>query len=499
MGGHAFEGLHCPRLPPDIYARVKNIATFALQAVFTHITVSFEVPGKVDFGDIDFLVSAPFGDSTELTLTAFPFQPVTEAIKHALNTTNGRRGFLTPDCMYFAIPLRSKIPITCIDAKDDEGKQESWVQIDVKICFRSEMFSWMTFELNFASQSSILGSMIKPLGLTLDPEGLHIRVEEMEATDWAGSMIWVTKDPWLVCRVLGIWRRVVDGGFRSNEEIYEEYAGSWLSHPENFRAKLEDESYMVQHSHRAHFLRSLDSAYPTSRQGVEERKLRELVTAAIPTDADGWSDDSDLPPVVIRHLLHHDELTPPPSPIYQPADRSTSSSDLDIPYSDLQDTPVHIDALPRQPPYPCKAGPPPNSMSAAARLACLSRWTAFSPTGTPYLLISPHVKDFDLQWRCAIEAGFNEEGLVKWAQDVWWSVWVRQCVVNWRGMWAKRFEKENAEAEKANKAEEEKAASDKIEEEARVKAEELVRLHKQKIMGRLEGLNRALGRIGVHE
>jgi hypothetical protein len=221
MGWHAFKSLHCPRMPPDVYARVKNITTLALQTVFTHVTAPFEVPGEFDYGDIDFLVSAPFGDTAELTLTTYPFQSVIESIKHALRTTHGRQGFFTPDCMYFAIPLPSNIPTICIVDDDSEGEQEVWVQVDVKICLKPEMFSWMTFELNFASQSSILGSMIKPLGLTLDPEGLHVRVEEieeMEATDWAGSTVFVTKDSWLACRVLGLGRRVVDGGFRSSEE-----------------------------------------------------------------------------------------------------------------------------------------------------------------------------------------------------------------------------------------------------------------------------------------
>jgi len=218
MGGHVFRNLHCPCIPPDVYARVKNVTTLALRTVFSHVTVPHEVPGKVDYGDIDFLVSAPFGDSTEHILTTFPFQIVIDTIKQALNTTHGRRGFLTPDCMYSAITLPPTLSSVCIDEQDSEEEKETWVQIDVKICFKPEMFSWMTFELNFASQSSILGSMIKPLGLTLDPEGLHIRAEDMEATDWPGSRVFVTKDPWLVCRVLGLGRSVIDGGFESSEE-----------------------------------------------------------------------------------------------------------------------------------------------------------------------------------------------------------------------------------------------------------------------------------------
>lgn len=226
MGGHAFKGLYCPRISPDVYAKVKNITTAALQTVFTYVVVPLEVPGKADYGDIDFLVSAPFEDSTDLTLTTFPFQSVMRATKHSLSTSRGRRGFLTPDCMYFAIPLPSAVPTIRIDDEDSEEEREAWVQIDVKICFRPKTFSWMTFELNFASQSSMLGCMIKPLGLTLDPDGLHLRVEEIEDTDWAGSMVSVSKDSWTVCQVLGLGRRVVDGGFESSEQSESDMLGS---------------------------------------------------------------------------------------------------------------------------------------------------------------------------------------------------------------------------------------------------------------------------------
>jgi hypothetical protein len=323
--------------------------------------------------------------------------------------------------------------------------------------------------------------------------------------------------------------------------VYEEYAGSWLFLPENFRAKLEDESYLVQHAHRAHSLKqwiperhpeyNLDAekqenvaAWTTcTRQavrecvftrfpnvatkyyvkrsqhveGAEESRLRELITSSIPSGTDGWSDDFALPPIVIKQptsgevagtrarqsaVVYHGELTPPSSPIRQPADLSIEPSQSGISYADLHDIPVCIEALPRQPPYFCKPGPPPRNMSAAARLACLARWTACSASGTPYLRISPHPKDFNLQWRDAIEAGVSAEGLVTWAQGMWWNIWVRQCVVNWRGMWAKRFEKEDAKAEKAKEAEEEKGRKEKIGGEAKIKAEELVRAHKQKIM-----------------
>ena len=66
---------------------------------------------------------------------------------------------------------------------DDGRIQEYWIQLDAKVCFNPRIFSWMEFQLNHATQSSILGSIIKPLGLTLDTQGLHIRVEEVESTN----------------------------------------------------------------------------------------------------------------------------------------------------------------------------------------------------------------------------------------------------------------------------------------------------------------------------
>ncbi|KAJ4358991.1 hypothetical protein N0V95_002607 [Ascochyta clinopodiicola] len=581
MGGHAFKTLHCPRIPAEVYAKVKTITTHALETVFSNVTVPFEIPDKSDFGDIDFLVSAPFGDCSTLSLTTFPFPTVIEAIKHALGTSHGRRGFLTPDCMYFAIPLPAKLNTIAEDDADSSDEElESWVQVDVKICFKPEMFSWMTFGLNYASQSGVLGSMVKPLGLTLDPEGLHIRVQEMEDTDWPGSMALVTQDPWTVCRILGLGRRAVDGGFESSEEIYTEYARSSLFHPEHFKAKLEDESYLVQHSHRSYFLKKwipdrylgyesdagkagdggiqtwtartrtavqedvftkfpqVAAEYYTKRslytEAVEERRLRNLITNAIPSGTTGWSGDFPLPHTHVRELtssmpptVQHGALTPPASPMHQPTNlpslpspsplsvsrktplplstdvlpgqpphaRKFTPPPLSASLSNPWETPLSIDALPRQPPHTCKPTPPPPSMSATARLSCLARWTSFSATGVPYLLPSPHAKDFNLQWRDAIARGASEEALLRWASGVWWCVWVRQCVVNWRGMWARRFEKEDCRAAKVGVQNGEMVEREGSLREAGRKAEELVRMHREKVMGRLDTLNRVLGLV----
>jgi hypothetical protein len=205
MGGHAFHDLDCPRFPPDVYAQVKLHTTAVLRIIFSHVVVPTEIPGKDDYGDIDFLVSGPLHSPASTTIDNFDWQGTVTIIKSALNTTHGRRGFLNPGCMYFAI-------------RAPGNDKDLWVQVDVKVCFKPEMFEWETFELNYASNSKMIGSMVKPLGLTIDPEGLHIRVEEMEETNFPGSMVWVSKDPRDVLRLVGLDRRIVDAGFRTKDE-----------------------------------------------------------------------------------------------------------------------------------------------------------------------------------------------------------------------------------------------------------------------------------------
>lgn len=205
MGGHAFHDLNCPRISASVYNKVKQQTTAALQQVFSHVVVPTEMPEKPDYGDIDFLVASPIHSPTSTNFDNFDWPGTVIALKQALHTAHGRRGFLNPDCMYFAIRAPGQ-------------ESEFWVQVDVKVCFKAELFEWQTFELNYASNSKMIGSMVKPLGLTIDPEGLHVRVEEIEETNFPVSMVWVSKDPRDVLRITGLDRRILDAGFETKDE-----------------------------------------------------------------------------------------------------------------------------------------------------------------------------------------------------------------------------------------------------------------------------------------
>jgi hypothetical protein len=205
MGGHAFRGLHCPRISKEVYARVKQQTTAALKTVFSHVVVPTEMPEKEDYGDIDFLVSNPFHSPASTSVGNFDWIGTIQVIKSALDTTHGRRGFKNPECMYFAI----RTP--CVE-------DAFWIQVDVKVCFKPELFEWATFELHYASNSKMIGSMVKPLGLTIDPEGLHIRVEDVDKTNFSGSMVWISREPRDILGIMGLDRRILDAGFKTKDE-----------------------------------------------------------------------------------------------------------------------------------------------------------------------------------------------------------------------------------------------------------------------------------------
>ncbi|KAF2847794.1 hypothetical protein T440DRAFT_491768 [Plenodomus tracheiphilus IPT5] len=413
----------------------------------------------------------------------FDWASTVKAIKALLDTNHGRRGFLTLDCMYFAIP-----------ATDDE---DFWVQIDVKACCKPELFTWYTFELNYTSNSKIIGSMVKPSGLTLDPNGFHIRVEEMEDSNFSCSMIWVSKDPRDVMRVVGLDRRLLDAGFNAKAEIC-------LFNASHFAARLADEKYFNRPEDRAphwmHFrkewlpkryLSGQDSArqekdlqtwYKHTRAAVrdkvftmflhiavqyyikraahlkeaEEHRLRDLITGAILAGTNGWESDFLQPVILFKQLesttprlqattvgvltspltptmsiedpvdssIHHlaidNVLTPPPSPsIFH---QTTQSSDV----------PLYLDRLDRTPQFPYIPRPPPANMSPEAKLLCLARWTHFDPeTGVPHILSEPHPKVFNMHWAEAAHAGATDKALVEWAKNIWWLVWIRQSHVNY--------------------------------------------------------------------
>jgi hypothetical protein len=241
----------------------------------------------------------------------------------------------------------------------------------------------------------------------------------------------------------------------------------------------------------------------------KEQRLRDLITNAIPNSIDGWTSDVSRPTIVVKHqqsitpdLLPAmiGEMTPPSTPPLTPSlSIATTSATPCSPVSSFfppfspthpQDVPVYIDALPRTPPVPFTPHPPPANMSPSAKLLCLFRWTLFDPdTGTLSLATTPREKNLQMQWTDVTYAGATDDDILRWAERMWWCIWVRQAAVNYVGMWKRRFEKEDSK--KMREVESEKDVELK-----EVPKVEVVEDRLEKARGRLNRLNVGLVSLG---
>ncbi|CAI6339235.1 unnamed protein product [Periconia digitata] len=495
MGGRAFRSLNCPRISPDLYHKSRDKVTSVLQKLFDHVTVPTEMPEKPDFGDIDYLVSGYTGQPTDSTLD---WSAMVSALKENLNTNYGKRGHYEPSIMYFAIPA-GEIP--------QSSEDQVWIQVDVKVCEIPGLqnFEWSRLLLNYASGFKMLASFAKPLGLTINPDGMHIRVEEMEETNGPGSMVFVSMEPRDVLNMLGLDWRFLWAGLETREELYSYIVSSSEFHPKHTSERLKDEKYAEHHKDRSaawiEFItewiprRYPDYSFPdkdipleqwykenrvkiqqkvftlfphitaeyyTKRKEhlkeAEEKRLCEILMDAIPDWDKNHTANFSSPRVLIQceapctssiSKTPADcelEVEPPTPPVTPPPPRVPSNTTLPALVSEggIRVAPFDDLYLPRQPPTTFSFRPPPPDMSRPAKLACIARWTRFCEiTGQLHLGGTPRDKAVVMSWSDSI---MSDEILVKWVEKVWVVAWWRQSWVNYVGMWRRRFEKEDMKA-----------------------------------------------------
>lgn len=113
---------------------------------------------------------------------------------------------------------------------------DAHVQVDVRMCKDVKDWKWALFHHAYGDLWNLLGTMIRPWGLTVNDKGLHLRIEEIESMDRKKSLVLLSREPGVVCYFLGMERERLgidddgfisggDGkegrGFGSMQEIYE--------------------------------------------------------------------------------------------------------------------------------------------------------------------------------------------------------------------------------------------------------------------------------------
>ncbi|KAK4108750.1 hypothetical protein N656DRAFT_717325 [Canariomyces notabilis] len=201
MGGSAFSSLpdapYTPRMPPAVYQHVKSAFHTALRELFVYVATPIEGPEKTDHGDVDILVAL------ERRL-AFPHQHPThqpqdspsnprdliEEIKHLLNAE------------YAVVPPGGTSANLAI--RWPKELDHLYVQADVRICRDLDQLCWILFKHAHGDIWNLIGSTIRPFGLTVDEEALWIRIPEIEQYDRKIARVCLTQDPVEILQFLGL-------------------------------------------------------------------------------------------------------------------------------------------------------------------------------------------------------------------------------------------------------------------------------------------------------
>ncbi|KAH0494504.1 hypothetical protein TgHK011_001121 [Trichoderma gracile] len=304
MGGSAFaqgqNPLSTPRMPKEIYDATKSRCEKILLGLYSCVESPVEGPAKKDYGDIDFLVASPRLDAAKGAL-AIP------AIAEALGAERRIVAGGTEPAASLAIPWPEddKDEGSKDDddkAKDDNDKNDKheadkpkndkielsrkYIQVDIRVCESEEKLRWMLFKHGHGDFWNVMGSLIRPYGLTVDDTALWLRVPEIEEHNRRRARIFLTSDPtkvigFLDMRMEGYW----DKAFSSMEELFDYittcrlmYVDPVQKEPEDPKLKSNDRRRM---NYRPVFRRWIDEYIPECRRlgkFSEKRFTREQIT-----------------------------------------------------------------------------------------------------------------------------------------------------------------------------------------------------------------------------
>ncbi|KAL8953820.1 MAG: hypothetical protein Q9222_000329 [Ikaeria aurantiellina] len=263
MGGKAFatgpDPLSTPRMTPELYHSLLDKYLLQLANFFERVGVPLEAPGKTSFGDLDILVSVPKD-------TSFHINQLAAAL-------NAKRTLASNPIYSFAVPN-----------PDHEG---SFVQVDIHIC-KADNFNWEVFHQSHGDLWNLLGTSIRPFGLTANDKGLHLRIPEIEASNRKRSMLLLTADPETVLDYLHLDRDPYTRPFQCVGDMFDYICGSRFFRSEAYvreGLKSNDRKRMAQRDLYRRFVDDFLPARPLTEQvgpgeseTTRESVLREALT-----------------------------------------------------------------------------------------------------------------------------------------------------------------------------------------------------------------------------
>ncbi|KAL9586639.1 MAG: hypothetical protein Q9212_000774 [Teloschistes hypoglaucus] len=192
-------------MPPAVYKAVREQCLEQVASFFQRVACPIEAPEKTIFGDIDLIVSEP-------KITPFPVDSLAKAL-------NAERTIQSHPISCFAVPY--------------PGREGNYVQVDVHVC-ESKHFDWEMFHQSHGDLWNLLGSSIRPFGLTVNNTGLHVRIPEIENHDRKKSLIFLTADSHTMLEFLYLDRAAFSRSFDTVESMFEFVCGNRFFRPEAY-------------------------------------------------------------------------------------------------------------------------------------------------------------------------------------------------------------------------------------------------------------------------
>ncbi|KAI1371657.1 hypothetical protein F4677DRAFT_287340 [Hypoxylon crocopeplum] len=209
MGGNAFSSgdspLYTPRMTPAVYQHVLNFYHAQLQQLFVAVATPIPGPAKKDHGDVDIFLAwernAIFPSPMVTNLVTSLSPSSSDLLDAAKKLLNAERALRAPHSTILAIPWPEDLPE---ESPTDYQGTPRYIQVDLHLCDTLEHLQWMLFRHAHGDLWSILGSTIRPFGLTIDEVGLHLRVPKIEFLDRKKAKILLTTEPKEVLDFLGL-------------------------------------------------------------------------------------------------------------------------------------------------------------------------------------------------------------------------------------------------------------------------------------------------------
>ncbi|KAI1820411.1 hypothetical protein F4861DRAFT_523254 [Xylaria intraflava] len=275
MGGQAFasgpDAVATPRMKPEVYMAMRDRCQDKLRGLFEVVATPIEGPAKTSFGDIDIFVALE-QKHVFTSADAAPPSPK-QAIYDVLGAIRSKSD--NEHAITTAIPWPEDF---AFETGGSEGKGKvgastlRGIQVDIHICETVNQLQWMLFKHAHGDFWNILGSTIRPLGLTIDEVGLYVRIPEIEEINKKQAKVLLSTDPGEVLRFLNLDAELWEAPFASDEALFE-YATTcrffWISsHKPTVTANAPDETEGAKNL-KSNERRRLESR-PLFRKWVQE-------------------------------------------------------------------------------------------------------------------------------------------------------------------------------------------------------------------------------------